>query len=119
LVLDPLELIEKLSVLVPAPRFHLLRFHGLLAPHAADRAQVVPHPRQAAGAGGGAPAAAAGPSWATLLKRLFALDVLLCPRCGGRRQIVGLYPGGPRRRDLRQRLGLGDHASRPPPTPAG
>jgi len=34
LLLDPLELIEKLSVLVPSPRFHLLRFHGLLAPHA-------------------------------------------------------------------------------------
>ncbi|MBI3108313.1 MAG: transposase, partial [Candidatus Rokubacteria bacterium] len=32
-LLDPLELIEKLSVLVPSPRFHLLRFHGLLAPH--------------------------------------------------------------------------------------
>ena len=32
LLLDPLELIEKLSVLIPPPRFHLLRFHGLLAP---------------------------------------------------------------------------------------
>jgi hypothetical protein len=32
LVLDPLELIAKLSVLIPAPRFHLLRSHGLLAP---------------------------------------------------------------------------------------
>ncbi len=35
LLLDPLELIEKLSVLVPAPRFCLLRYHGVLAPHAA------------------------------------------------------------------------------------
>jgi hypothetical protein len=35
LLLDPLELIEKLSVLIPASRFHLLRFHGLLAPHSA------------------------------------------------------------------------------------
>ena len=34
LLLDPLELIEKLSVLIPPPRFHLLRFHGVLAPHA-------------------------------------------------------------------------------------
>lgn len=42
LLLDPLELIEKLSVLIPPPRFHLLRFHGVLAPHAHLRAAVVP-----------------------------------------------------------------------------
>jgi hypothetical protein len=35
LLLDPRELIEKLSVLVPAPRFCSLRHHGVLAPHAA------------------------------------------------------------------------------------
>jgi hypothetical protein len=42
-------------------------------------------------------------------KRVFALDVLLCPRCGGRRQIVGVHPGGPRLRDLLQRLGRDEH----------
>jgi hypothetical protein len=35
LLLDPLELIEKLTLLIPRPRFHTLRFHGVLAPHAA------------------------------------------------------------------------------------
>jgi hypothetical protein len=54
LLLDPLELIEKLSVLIPAPRFHLLRFHGLLAPHAAGRAQIVPRLREAVDQGDGA-----------------------------------------------------------------
>jgi hypothetical protein len=33
LLLDPLELIEKLTLLIPPPRFHTLRFHGVLAPH--------------------------------------------------------------------------------------
>ncbi len=33
LLLDPLELKEKLSVLIPSPRVHLLQFHGLLASH--------------------------------------------------------------------------------------
>jgi hypothetical protein len=54
LVLDPLELIAKLSVLIPAPRFHLLRSHGLLAPHAAGRAQVVLRRPQAVDQGAGA-----------------------------------------------------------------
>ena len=42
------------------------------------------------------------------LKRVFALDVLLCPRGGGRRRIVGVYTGGERLRALLERLGLGD-----------
>jgi hypothetical protein len=60
---------------------------GLLAPHAAGRAQVVPRVRQAAAHGGGASAAdrssgadaggvasrSAGLSWSTLLTRVFAL----------------------------------------------
>ena len=133
LLLDPLELIEKLSVLIPSPRFHLLRFHGLLAPHAAWRAQILPSVRDAvdqdvgaAGtglrpvAGDGSPpsSGSTGLSWAALMKRVFALDVLLCPRCGGRRRIVGVYSGGQRLRDLLERLRLGDRSSRPAPEPS-
>ena len=39
-----------------------------------------------------------------------------CPHCGGRRRIVAVYPGGPRLRDLLDRLGLSpppDRARRP------
>ena len=42
LLLDPRELIEKLSVLIPAPRFCLLRYQGILAPYASSPAQVIP-----------------------------------------------------------------------------
>jgi hypothetical protein len=42
------------------------------------------------------------------MKRMFELDVLRCPRCGGRRRIVGVYPGGQRLRDLLDRLALSD-----------
>src|SRR5712691_10005278 len=31
-VMEPMELLEKLSALVPAPRSHLLRYSGVLAP---------------------------------------------------------------------------------------
>ena len=59
LLLDPLELIEKLSVLIPPPRFHLLRFHGVLAPRAQLRSAVVPGSSREAELGGGP---APGPS---------------------------------------------------------
>ena len=45
LMLSPTELIVKLAALVPPARLNLIRYHGVLAPAAADRAQIVPGPR--------------------------------------------------------------------------
>ena len=53
IVVSPHELIEKLAALVPVPRLHLIRYYGVLAPHAADRDLIVP----AANATDGAPPA--------------------------------------------------------------
>ena len=36
IVLSPQELLEKLAALVPPPRLNLVRYHGVLAPNAAD-----------------------------------------------------------------------------------
>ena len=91
LVMSPLEFMQRLAALVPRPRLHLIRFHGVLAPNANIRARVVrqePEP----------PAQATQPieceancahhrpvrlSWAKLLKRVFEIDMQRCPRCGG------------------------------------
>ena len=42
LLLSPMELLEKRAALVPPPRFHLLRYHGVLAPRARARERIVP-----------------------------------------------------------------------------
>lgn len=42
LVMPPLEFMQRLASLVPRPRLHLIRFHGVLAPNAKPRAMVVP-----------------------------------------------------------------------------
>ena len=117
LLLDPLELIEKLTLLIPPPRFHTLRVHGVLAPHAAWRSAVIPGRSEAEadgptaagpGAGSGPPAAPreSASRWAALLRRVFAIDVFACPRCGGRRRLVGVYTGGAPLQTLLERLGL-------------
>ena len=41
-VFEGLELLERLSALVPAPRTHLVRYSGILAPAAKWRARIVP-----------------------------------------------------------------------------
>ena len=94
--LSPQELIEKLAALVPPRRLNLVRYHGVLAPNAADRAQVVPGPKEEAPEA--APCAHTEEStpaqrrhrlaWAALLARVFRVDVTVCPACGGHMKIV-------------------------------
>ena len=40
--MSPLEFMQRLAALVPRPRLHLIRFHGVLAPNAKLRSLVVP-----------------------------------------------------------------------------
>jgi len=40
LLMSPLEFMQRLAALVPRPRLHLIRVHGVLAPNAKLRAQV-------------------------------------------------------------------------------
>lgn len=73
LLLEPLELLERLAALVPPPRRPLLAYHGLLAPPSRWRAAIVP---QGASDAPRADAEAGGPRrwpWARLLQRVFGL----------------------------------------------
>ena len=114
IILTPLEMLEKLSALIPAPHAHAVRYAGILAPAAKWRALIVPATTTASAEivsatdSDGAETipcsadclarAAAEPAsiesavaahgrnytWAELMKRAWALDVLECPRCQGR-----------------------------------
>ena len=42
LIMTPLEFLQRLAALIPRPRLHLIRFHGVLAPNATLRSQIVP-----------------------------------------------------------------------------
>ena len=100
LVMSPLEFMQRLAALVPRPRLHLIRFHGVLAPNAKLRARVVPQevlqapkpaPQEAKPAECEANCAHHRPmrlSWAKLLKRVFDLDLEHCPNCGGELKII-------------------------------
>jgi hypothetical protein len=97
-VFEPLTLLEKLAALTPRPRINLVLYHGVLAPHAGWRARVVAYGTpsvDAPGANGSAngtdePAAPVSrhSAWAVLMRRAFDIDVLACPRCGGRLRLM-------------------------------
>jgi hypothetical protein len=42
IVMSPMEFMKRLAALVPRPRLHLIRFHGVLAPNAKWRSKIVP-----------------------------------------------------------------------------
>jgi putative transposase len=46
IVMSPLEFMERLAALVPRPRLHLIRFHGVLAPNAKLRCEIIPNPAE-------------------------------------------------------------------------
>ncbi len=89
LVMSPLEFLQRLAALVPRPRLHLIRVHGVLAPNAALRSQIVPgeadQAPNTANRGGELSSVSTRTrmSWAKLLKRVFAIDITICPQCGG------------------------------------
>lgn len=87
LIFSPLEFLEKLAALVPPPRAHLTRFHGVLAPHAKIRSKVVPaeKPKEA---GESKVPKKARMSWAKLLKRVFGIDMENCGHCGGKMELL-------------------------------
>ena len=109
--LTPLELLDRLARLVPPPRIHRHRYHGVLAPNARLRSTVISigrpepddspvdaesptspgHARKPAPTG---PLAASPRSrssrmlLAQLLARIYEVLPLLCPACGGEMQII-------------------------------
>jgi hypothetical protein len=58
-IMTPLELLARLSALVPPPRYPLVRYHGVLAPRSSWRRDVVPKPSRPIDAPAACTAAAA------------------------------------------------------------
>ena len=105
-----------------------MTYHGVLAPASAIRASIVPAaPEYGAaepagdGCAGKHSARRCGRHpWADLLKRVFAVDVLRCPGCGGRRKILAAITQGSVIRAILGALGLPTdppavHPARGPP----
>ena len=85
-VLSPMEFMGRLAALVPRPRVNLTRFHGVFSPNSKLREYVVPqkpveeqeNPKPKA----------YSMTWAQRLKRVFAIEVEECEKCGGPVRII-------------------------------
>lgn len=87
------DFIARLAALVPKPRAHLTRYHGVFAPASPDRVRVVPRTRAAANQARECSEPSATDqeralTWAQRFKRVFAIDIEACRRCGGKLRVV-------------------------------
>ena len=109
LFFEPLELLAKLAALVPYARQHMVHYVGCFAPHAALRAKIVPNPPPPHRLPGWRRRRL---DWAELLRRVYAVQIMICALCGGARRIIATLPEGPVARRILRHLGLQEF---PPP----
>jgi hypothetical protein len=92
--------------LVPRPHCHLVTYHGVLAPAAQWRDLIVPAVSNSPEDSPKIRSASRSSTWAELLQRVFAIDVLTCPYCGARRKLIALINDGCVVRKILAHLGL-------------
>jgi len=100
--LTPAEFLDRIALLIPPPRRHRHRYHGVLAPNAPLRKQVtiragLPVTGESVESvdkskAGDSEVQTVGCSfasiWAMLLARVYEINPLVCPRCGGEMRII-------------------------------
>ena len=111
IALEPQELLEKLAALIPRPYVNLIVYHGVLAPNAKWRREVVRFgcaqvqressvisPRKLTGS--------YNCTWAELMRRGLDIDVLECPDCGGGLRFVAAIMSSSAIRRILRHLGF-------------
>ncbi len=100
ILFSPLDFLSKLAALVPRPRHNLIRYHGVLAPNSKMRKLIVPRPtkrvkgkedsktHKSVEEAASQDEFAAPLTWAQRLKRVFNIDITLCPLCGGTMRVI-------------------------------
>jgi hypothetical protein len=107
------ELVRRLLAVVPPARMHLTVFHGVFAPNARGRGEVMGERgvevtrvlRPPGGEGKEEKARRPRLDWGTLQRRTFGVDVWRC-QCGGRREVLAVISNRRTAEEVLGRLGL-------------
>jgi transposase-like protein len=135
-ILDPLDFLAEFTQHIPPKGSHLVRYYGFYSNKsrgmrkkaAAEQAEQGGKPSDGDDASAGA-SARCSKTWAMLIKRVYEVDPMVCPRCGSEMKVIAFIdPRAPSRSDGRgeviekilRHCGLWrESAPRPPPDVAG
>ena len=128
-ILSPLDFLAELTQHIPPKGSHLIRYYGHYSNKSrgmrkkaeAEQAEKGPKPSRGDDASG-APPSRCSKTWAMLIKRVYEVDPLSCPRCGTEMKVVAFIE--PHQDEVIERIlrhcGLWRaSAPRPPPDVAG
>ena len=93
-VLDPLDFLAEFTQHIPPKGSHLIRYYGWYSNKARGMRRKAAEAAEQAGAAssGDTPEVAApgraSQTWAMLIKRVYEIDPLCCPNCGGTMKVV-------------------------------
>jgi Putative transposase len=90
-VFDPLDFLAEVTQHIPDPGEHLIRYYGFYS----NKSRGLRTQGQAQAAPAAAPNSASAPSakqarkrWAALIKQVYEVDPLLCPKCGAEMKVI-------------------------------
>lgn len=106
---SPLDFIARLVALIPPPRMNMIRYHGCFAPNFKNRKFLVKKPVAKVVSPNGETLTVGNLNerlkWASMLKRVFEVDVTVCPRCSGRLEQIAVIKDKATARKIIESLG--------------
>ena len=112
-------------VQIPDPRRHLVRYYGAYSNAARGKRRKTEATAEPSASSGEAPVGETTPEragraalrrrWADLIRRVYEVDPLVCPRCGGEMMVVGFITEPAVIKRVLDHLRKRGKVSRPPP----
>ncbi len=123
--IDAMEFVARVLVQIPDPRRHLVRYYGAYSNAARGKRRKAEATAEPSASSGEAPVgettaeradrAALRRRWADLIRRVYEVDPLVCPRCGGEMKVVGFITEPAAIKRILDHLRTRGKVSRPPP----
>jgi hypothetical protein len=122
--IDAMEFVARVLVQIPDPRRHLVRYYGAYSNATRGKrkkaaASAEPSPADQAPEDAAIPdgpyRAALRRRWAELIRRVYEVDPLICPRCGSEMRVIGFITQPALIDRILAHLRKRDKIPRPPP----
>jgi hypothetical protein len=125
--IDAMEFVARVLVQIPDPRRHLVRYYGAYSSAARGKRKKAAAPAEPsapdkppedAALPDGPHSAALRRRWAELIRRVYEVDPLVCPRCGSEMRVIGFITQPALIDRILDHLRRRDKIPRPPPLSA-
>ncbi len=120
---DALEFVARVLAQIPEPRKHLIRYYGYYSNAARGKRRKLDQPAEAEGQAATDPTPSEVSdlkrTWAELLRRVYEIDPLLCPKCGSQMKVIAFITEPQVIRRIVECLEKKGRSQRAPPVPAG